>query len=38
MNINNGKVIELYIGAGNFELKFIKSNYLYYDDTKLKAF
>lgn len=38
MNINNGKVIELYIGAGNFELKFIKSNYLYYDDTKVKAF
>ncbi len=37
ININTGAVVELHIGEGSFELKYIKSNYLYFDDVKIKA-
>lgn len=37
LNVNTGVVIELFIGEGNFELKYIKNNELYYDNMKIKA-
>lgn len=37
VNINTGKTIRLFSGEGKFELKYIKENDLYYDDSKIKA-
>lgn len=36
INVNTGSVIEVYIGEGNLELKYIKDNFLYFDDVKIK--
>ena len=37
LNINTGKVVEIYIGEGSFELKYIKNNNIYYDDKYIRA-
>lgn len=37
IDVNTGIVTELYIGEGKFELKYIKNNEIYYDDTKTRA-
>lgn len=37
ININTGAVTEIIIGTGSFELKYVNGQYLYYDNTSIKA-
>lgn len=37
ININTGSVVDVYIGEGNLELKYIKDGFLYFDDVKIKV-